>query len=443
MTCVLLSIPAELFQQITHELVTDIGVVEAWKLRGVCRTFAAEVFNEIFSRQPEEVLQETLEKKFVRKNIGVYLTHVMKTSAGATGALMQKTKHLLNDITESLGIDQEQRRDEHARRLFQGLTSRLQAEEIADLIWPDKGHHPGNQSMVPWVSRAIRGLRGPITSQEQLAAAVSVGNCNIVEELFQRSLLQPIITSVFGGPWAGRRQREVSEGRPWAQPTIRNGNLLEIAAHQDDRKMIRTLIACYARCKVNVHSDLAAAIAYMIREGNCKTLRFLLSHWIQVKGSRANQNKCRASWLMSAANKASLAMIDAILDTKGPGTESLPRKEVRAIIQYGTPAVLRHYIAHGRIDPNKTWSSLTPLIISTKNDDCAMIQELLRAGADVNGAAGNGSTALCMACLNANLKAAAHLLRAGAGHDETKWPARYRTDATMRSTLLRLYASLK
>jgi hypothetical protein len=41
----------ELFQNVTHELVTIAGVAEAWRLREVCRTFAAEIKHDVFSKQ--------------------------------------------------------------------------------------------------------------------------------------------------------------------------------------------------------------------------------------------------------------------------------------------------------------------------------------------------------------------------------------------------------
>ena len=49
----LLDLPPEMFQNIIHHLVDDIGTCEAWKLRGTCRTFAAEITHDILSNEPE------------------------------------------------------------------------------------------------------------------------------------------------------------------------------------------------------------------------------------------------------------------------------------------------------------------------------------------------------------------------------------------------------
>jgi len=62
----LLDLPVEVFQMITHELVSSaIGNVtvpyqicrikDVWKLRNVCRTFAAEIERNVFSQQPKEI----------------------------------------------------------------------------------------------------------------------------------------------------------------------------------------------------------------------------------------------------------------------------------------------------------------------------------------------------------------------------------------------------
>ncbi|KAL1600544.1 hypothetical protein SLS60_006930 [Paraconiothyrium brasiliense] len=54
----LLDLPPELFQNIIHDVVTDLGVARAWTIRSVCRTFAAEIECDAFTRQ-------------VRQNIGL------------------------------------------------------------------------------------------------------------------------------------------------------------------------------------------------------------------------------------------------------------------------------------------------------------------------------------------------------------------------------------
>ncbi|KAF2751364.1 hypothetical protein M011DRAFT_112132 [Sporormia fimetaria CBS 119925] len=50
-------LPLETFQQVIKELATNHGVVEAWKLRGVCRQFCATITTEVFHNQPRSAFQ--------------------------------------------------------------------------------------------------------------------------------------------------------------------------------------------------------------------------------------------------------------------------------------------------------------------------------------------------------------------------------------------------
>ncbi|CAO2653267.1 Nn.00g026780.m01.CDS01 [Neocucurbitaria sp. VM-36] len=49
----LLDLPPELFQQVTHDLVNEIGINAAWRLRTVCSSFAVGTEHDVFTRQPE------------------------------------------------------------------------------------------------------------------------------------------------------------------------------------------------------------------------------------------------------------------------------------------------------------------------------------------------------------------------------------------------------
>jgi hypothetical protein len=88
---------------------------------------------------------------------------------------------------------------------------------------------------------------------------------------------------------------ECASGGLWAQAKVKNGNLLEIAAYQEDHEMVRTLINCHARCNADMNEDLAPLSHMLFERKTLATLKTILSYWLQVEDTRANQGKCRSN----------------------------------------------------------------------------------------------------------------------------------------------------
>jgi hypothetical protein len=50
----LLDLPPEIFQHITHDLVSATGPGGAWEYRTICRTFAAEIAHDVFAKSDQD-----------------------------------------------------------------------------------------------------------------------------------------------------------------------------------------------------------------------------------------------------------------------------------------------------------------------------------------------------------------------------------------------------
>ncbi|KAL1600543.1 hypothetical protein SLS60_006929 [Paraconiothyrium brasiliense] len=75
----LLDLPPEMFQRIVHVLVQQTEPQGAWKLRGVCRTFAAEIEYDIFAMQTQDAFASDPSRLFMRKHLWRYLFYRTKS----------------------------------------------------------------------------------------------------------------------------------------------------------------------------------------------------------------------------------------------------------------------------------------------------------------------------------------------------------------------------
>jgi hypothetical protein len=74
----LLDLTLEIFKMIVHELNAE-SPSSTWKLRSVCRTFAAEIEDDLLSHQPENVVKKMPE--VINNKMAEYLIiHLHKIS---------------------------------------------------------------------------------------------------------------------------------------------------------------------------------------------------------------------------------------------------------------------------------------------------------------------------------------------------------------------------
>ncbi|KAL1600572.1 hypothetical protein SLS60_006958 [Paraconiothyrium brasiliense] len=354
-------------------------------------TFAVEIREEIFASQPSGIIRRSLHTKLVRKNLGFWLSNIMKTSPKVDGALMYKVKELLDYTMKLLGITGEEKRRICAQKLFAGLSWDFTTWEMDRLIWTDRC---SKKTWNKFFRTKISLLSGPITTEQKLAAAISAGSGATITAEFQPTLNTDSMT--FRKP-------------------------LSIATFQGDQALVHTLIGCYGGLPNILRIDLAEAISVAVQEDNIAIVHVLLGYWDPVKGTRAHQKRCIQIWLAHAAHNNSIPVIDAILAVKkhrGP----LIRIEVEAIFQNCSATTAQHYLSNGSMDPNITWTNSSPLLIATQRKDLDMIKAVLQAGANIDEAAADNTTALCVACRNYDATTARYLLDQGADSDISTWP---------------------
>jgi hypothetical protein len=79
----LLSLPAELFHMVIHELVAE-NPYKAWRFRGVCHTFFNSIKDDIFMNQPLAKLKTIQPQKsdyglIIQHNMAQYLQYRVRS----------------------------------------------------------------------------------------------------------------------------------------------------------------------------------------------------------------------------------------------------------------------------------------------------------------------------------------------------------------------------
>ncbi|KAF1958203.1 hypothetical protein CC80DRAFT_546443 [Byssothecium circinans] len=160
----------EIFQKITHELVSDIGVAKAWKLRSVCRTFAAEIDYDICANQLTKVVFYYIAHRILKHRIGRYIHNRIKAVREPSTPLLQKIKDMSEYLVEELELQSRKDRDECTASMCEGLQ---EAMSVSDFYY-----HSKNGDQTPQSS--YNPFEAPLKLHEKLTAAMALGNIDLV-----------------------------------------------------------------------------------------------------------------------------------------------------------------------------------------------------------------------------------------------------------------------
>ncbi|KAF1960764.1 hypothetical protein CC80DRAFT_544159 [Byssothecium circinans] len=175
----LLSLPIEIFQQITHNLVSEVGITTAWKLRLTCRTFAAEIKHDIVARQPlSAFLRRPIYDGYIRTSwiytppkplfdqlVWMLLCRCTRVATKGVHPLIPTKINLILDwLAEELGTNKEHGLDEYRERICKATAEHLSAFSVIKIL---VGRH--------YLSMMTPGL----DDCDKLAATAIIGNTNL------------------------------------------------------------------------------------------------------------------------------------------------------------------------------------------------------------------------------------------------------------------------
>ncbi|KAI4619310.1 uncharacterized protein J4E87_007560 [Alternaria ethzedia] len=147
----LLDLPVEIFQMITHELVSSaVGGVNrsakgrqiegVWRLRYVCRTFAAEIERNVFSQQPKAVYYNNYYfERLVLKSLPRYIMQVKRIPGNINEGFRARLQRMTSYILQELDIKDEKQRADIIDKFYVSLRKIVNEYGLSHALWCDCG----------------------------------------------------------------------------------------------------------------------------------------------------------------------------------------------------------------------------------------------------------------------------------------------------------------
>lgn len=147
----LLDLPVEIFQMITHELVKSainnvkglsrrFEIDSVWRLRDVCRTFAAEIERNVFSQQPKDIYFNVYSvQRLALKRLPRYMMQVKRIPGNINENFHGRLQRMTNYILQELDIEDEKQRTGIIERFYLSLGKIVDASKLSHALWCDCG----------------------------------------------------------------------------------------------------------------------------------------------------------------------------------------------------------------------------------------------------------------------------------------------------------------
>jgi hypothetical protein len=142
----LLELPIKIFKMITHELVSSTTGVSSdysrfvlvWKLRVVCRTFAAEIERDVFSQQQREFYRSCYRIEcLIIKYLSRYMTQVSRVVGNVNQGFCARLQRMTSYLLEKIDIKDEKQRTDTIDKFYLGLVKLIPHWQLAHVLWSD------------------------------------------------------------------------------------------------------------------------------------------------------------------------------------------------------------------------------------------------------------------------------------------------------------------
>jgi hypothetical protein len=368
----LLDLPLELFGKVVHELVKAEGPNKSWaKYRIVCWTFANEIHDDIFARQPIQAIIRHKPRPFAVighevEGLGRFLANKVNNPLGATDVFLKEigtvADFLVKEGTGVAGTVSADLKQEYILKLCTAAAYQLRSPDAVPLL--RLLFNEGNIEFCRF-DKSTSWSAGPL---DKLVGASIVND----RESYQR-LLSNMSEGVQCSPLLGCPLMIASRyGYAW----IVDG----VAGHH------ATLTSnTWPRVRNIIH---AARIAILFDHyETLESLFRLLAICHNTARSRLVLPKREFNVLLSEAIvKKATAAIDIILDLGG--NKSASGTTLKTLCNAGDTACIDKLAKRGLLELNKPlfvgYELMKPISIAVESGDWATVQALLSHGADIN-----------------------------------------------------------
>jgi hypothetical protein len=191
----LLDLPIEIFEDITCRLVHSISVVEAFRIRRVCKAFRDLVEHEVLSEIPEkDIIDRRLAKdgaRLLKHNMSAYLEYRMRKLKGARPLLPDFANRVVKDLMKVT-----QTTSAWDRKVYAACISRAITENYGD-AWAAIGGRPCTVAFVR-ASAELR-TRNVKDYPDRFCAAAAIGHIGAMKMFLGDNQYHPSTQSKFFG----------------------------------------------------------------------------------------------------------------------------------------------------------------------------------------------------------------------------------------------------
>ncbi|KAF2875590.1 hypothetical protein BDV95DRAFT_603006 [Massariosphaeria phaeospora] len=345
----LLDFPPEVFQSIVHELVTTVGVCQAWKLRGVCRTFANEIYQDVFANQPTSAFQTKIwisivpsGHRILSSNIRLYVSNRGKNLLDANDFLPNKLKSLSRFLRQEVGVG-----------------TKGQPQEIEDIIW--KLFKMSTQELTVW---------------DKLAGAVAIAEVGLVQSLLS----------------------EIQD----AQGRTLHGDIFDCHLKLAVKFRHEGVVNAMLQHLTNHHPEYSSGLKMLVNEaGSLFELAPAISEAISLKHSSIieslvlyfEQHGFKSScdtyhlWLRAALETGDVSIVKEVLKIKTKARSKVIKSNFVLDCQMGDRNIVAALSGTGRMNPNPGhWykRNFSPLLAAVESRNPKIVKVVLDAGAEID-----------------------------------------------------------
>jgi hypothetical protein len=365
----LLDLPAEIFQMITHEVVSsswrdiDHGLYKVdhvWSLRSVCRTFAVEIERDLLSQQPKELYRSSHSvQRLIWKCLSRYITQASRISGNVNEWFLARLQRMANYILEQLDIKDQKQRAGITEQLFAGLGKMVSQYELAHALWCDSGYTCSRVD--------VHQKHTEIPVQDQLCAALAVGAHGVLADVLmelsgaEKDPLFDVAPIQLALAMNDAKSLDVILRHLESKPSSLQVALTNYPGMFPIQKSIRTALS----------SDRGTAAQLLLdyhKRNMPRPTRYIYNRWISSS--------------LHADTTAYLHNLRAVLDFKTGGKTRIFRETLLTACAEGSSEDIQEVLKRiGDVDKGTVLNA--PIFIAVRSGRVAAVQACLQAGASV------------------------------------------------------------
>jgi hypothetical protein len=437
----LLALPPELFQQVAHDLVEVAGITGAWKLRGVCRTFAAEISQDIMGKRKISDFKGLRNRDFLRRGLSRYLAARLHQPLDVNQDFLDKVQSMVEWAAVASDAKTAVQRDKVAVSICAALDASTLEQDLyaSPLSPPEQGLlHALECNPVKCSVSRFAWSKHELNLHDKLICAASIKRYDLVEKILPELCRA---TEATWSIWVVFRPFQIGIACGDAMlldVTFRFLKTLLVNGRSTLQDCLQTTVDIIR--SFSIDNAVLAAILSDRKDHLQQLLAFSEQHL------PCPQRYLWDSWVYKAMTCCKDGFTK-LLDFKPSGKSMITRQNVDVVYRNGTAQMIRDLTKRRDKDIN-TGSIITlPIFVAVRLGRPLTVEALIDAGADVDIEARSNIRSLSKDHLTPLDVALYHhqvgvldvLLKHGAGPlpHIAEWPQHRRTFNELRRIVLR------